>query len=319
MVRVLVVLLVLVLGPGLPRAAAPDLVNGIVAIVGERVITYKDLQLALEEDVEIMERRYAGQPQTLSQKVTELQNERLQELVENQLVLQEFKRAGYIEPESFIKARIEEDIRKYGDRLTLTKTLQAQGLTYEAYKARIREREILRLMWQTKVPRDPLISPTKIENYYAQNLEKFKLEDQVKLRMIVLTNQPAGSPVSSKSLAAEIFAKLKENVPFEELARIYSNGTQAQDGGSWGWVQKSVLRSDLSGPAFALEPGKFSEPLETPSGIYIMLVEDKKVSYTKSLPEVRDEIETVLKAEENKRVRKQWVEQLKAKSFVRYF
>jgi parvulin-like peptidyl-prolyl isomerase len=137
--------------------------------------------------------------------------------------------------------------------------------------------------------------------------------------MIVLTNQPAGSPYSSKSLAGEILAKLKENVPFEELARIYSNGTQAQEGGSWGWVQKSVLRADLSGPAFALEPGKFSEPLETPSGIYIMLVEDKKVSYTKSLPEVRDEIEGVLKAEENKRVRKQWVDQLKAKSFVRYF
>lgn len=306
-------------GPVFARAASPDLVNGIAVIVGERVITYKDLQLALEEDIEILERRFAGQPQTLAQKVTELQTERLQELIENQLVLQEFKRAGYIEPESFIKARIDEDIRKYGDRLTLTKTLQAQGMTFEAYKTRIREREILRLMWQTKVPRDPLISPTKIENYYAQNLEKFKMEDQVKLRMIVLTNQPSGAPFSAKALANEITAKLKEKVPFEELARIYSNGSQAQQGGEWGWVQKSVLRTDLASRAFNLDPGNYSEPLETPSGIYIMLVEDKKVSYTKTLPEVRDVIEDTLKSEESARVRKQWVEQLKAKSFVRYF
>ncbi|MGV3771567.1 MAG: peptidylprolyl isomerase, partial [Verrucomicrobiales bacterium] len=225
---------------------------------------------------------------------------------------------GYVVPESYIQNRINEDIKKFGDRLNLTKTLQAQGITFETYRTRIRERVILDLMWRQKVPNDPLISPAKIENYYVQNRDKFNVEDQVKLRMIVLNNT-AQSPVDAKKLADEIHLKLNEGVPFEELASLYSQGSQAAQGGDWGWVEKKVLREDLAEVAFKLKPGQRSGVIETEQGVFIMKVEEAKVSYTKSLSEVRDEIEATLKAEENKRLRKQWIAQLKQKSFVRYF
>ncbi len=287
-------------------------------IVGEAVITYKDVQIAMEEDLDLLERRYAGQPQVYAQKAADLEKAKLADMVENQLVLQEYKKAGYSVPESYFQGRIDEEIRKFGDRLTLTKTLQAQGITFETWRTRIREREILRLMWQQKVPHEPLISPTKIENYYVQHRDSFKMEDQVKLRMIVLTNS-GNAFFSPRKVAEEIIGKLDQKVPFEELARVYSNGSQAQEGGDWGWVQKSVLREDLRAAAFALEPGQHSGVIETPTAVYVMLVEDKKVSYTKSLAEVRDEVEGVLKTEETKRLRKQWIDQLKSKAFVRYF
>ena len=108
------------------RAATPNLVNGIAVIVGDAVITYKDIQLALQEDLDILERRYGSQPELFNQKVAELERAKLEEMVENQLVLQEFKRAGYVVPESYFQSRIDEDIRRFGDRLTLTKTLQAR-------------------------------------------------------------------------------------------------------------------------------------------------------------------------------------------------
>jgi peptidyl-prolyl cis-trans isomerase SurA len=300
------------------RAAAPDLVNGIAVIVGEAVITYKDVQIAMEEDLDMLERRYAAQPQVYAQKAAELEKVRLEDMVENQLVLQEFKKAGYSVPESYFQGRIDEEIRKYRDRLTLTRTLQAQGITFETWRTRIREREILRLMWQQKVPHEPLISPTKIENYYVQHRDEYKMEDQAKLRLIVLTNSP-NAFYSPKKVAEEIIAKLDQKVPFEELARVYSNGSQAQDGGDWGWVQKNALREELRNVAFSLEPGQHSGVIETPSAVYVMLVEDKKVTYTKSLSEVRDEVEAVLKAEETKRLRNQWIAQLKSKAFIRYF
>src|SRR5262249_44124158 len=149
---------------------------------------------------------------------------KLEDMVDNQLVLQEFKRAGYVVPESYFQSRIDEEIRKFGDRLTLTKTLQAQGITFETWRNRIREREILRLMWQQKVPHEPLISPTKIENYYVQHRDDFKMEDQVKMRLIVLTNSPGNNAYSPKKIAEEIIAKLDQNVPFDELAHVYSQG-----------------------------------------------------------------------------------------------
>lgn len=317
-VRFFALFCVCLLGLSGLNAATPTVVNGIAVIVGDAVITYKDLEMAIDDDLDFLERRYAGQPQVFAQKANEIRKTKLEELVENQLVLQDYKRAGYSVPESYFERSINEDIRKYGDRLSLTKTLQAQGITFETFRTKIREREILRLMWQQKVPHEPLISPTKIENYYVDHRDEFKMEDQVKLRMIVLTNSANGE-ISAKKMGEEIVRKLDENVPFEELARVYSQGSQAAEGGDWGWVEKKVLREDLAQAAFALESGQHSGVIETPQGVYVMLVEDKKVSYTKSLSEVRDEIESTLRIEETKRLRKVWIDQLKTKYFINYF
>jgi peptidyl-prolyl cis-trans isomerase SurA len=298
------------------RAASPELVNGIAVVVGDAVITYKDVQMAIEDDLDILQRRYGNQPAVFNKRAAEVRESKLEEMVENQLVLQEFKRAGYLLPDSWIQSRINQDVRQYGDRLTLTKTLQARGITFESYRTRIRENEILRQMWQMKVPRDPLISPTKIENYYTQHRDDFKLEDQAKLRIIALTNAPN---VALKAMANEIVRKLDEKVPFEELAKIYSQDSKAAEGGERGWMEKKEMREDFRKVAFELSPGEHSQPIETPEGIYIIQVMDKKVSYTKSLSEVRDEIENTLRALETKRLRQQWIEQLKTKSFVQYY
>jgi len=300
----------------LARAAKPEVVNGIAVIVGDAVITYKDLRLALADDLEFLERQYSSRPEVYTEKAAELEKSKLEEMVENELVLQEFKRAGYVIPDSWVQGRINDDIRRVGDRLTLVKSLQAQGITFEAYRNKIREREILRQMWIQKVPMEPIISPAKIETYYAQHRDQFKMEDQVKLKMIVLTNAPG---LSTKEMAKEIISKLDEKVPFDELARIYSQDSKASEGGERGWLERKVLREDLAKVAFGLNPGEHSQPIETPEATSILLVEDKKVSYTKTLSEVRDEIEGILRGEETKRLHKQWVDQLKAKSFVRYF
>jgi peptidyl-prolyl cis-trans isomerase SurA len=174
-------------------------------------------------------------------------------------------------------------------------------------------------MVRDKLPSDPTISPTKIENYYVQNRDKYKLEDQVKLRMIVLNVPQGASPDDLKPLADEIVKKLRSGIPFEEMAKIYSQGSQARDGGDWGWVQRTVLREELVEVAFNLKPGTRSEPVATPQAIYIMQVDDSKVSYIQTLSEVRGEIENTLKAAEMDRRRTQWIEQLEKKYFVAYF
>jgi peptidyl-prolyl cis-trans isomerase SurA len=302
--------------------AAPELVNGIAVIVNESVITYKDVQNRLQEDMNFLEQHYASQPKVLEEKARELKENEIEELVEYQLILGEFKKIeknGYVLPESYVQRLIDDDIKKYGDRLTLTKTLQAQGITYETYRNKIRERTILELMWHQKVPNDPLISPTKIETYYVENRDKYKVQDEVKLRMLVITNQPNDQLFSPVKMCQEILMKLNENVPFSEMAKVYSQGSQATEGGDWGWVERSVLREDLAKAAFSLKPGEHSGVIPSKEGAYIMYVEDVRPEHIKSLAEVREEVESTLKVQENKRLRKQWIDGLKKKAFVRYF
>lgn len=291
----------------------PQVVNAIAAIVNEKVITMKDVYQSAREEAEFIERRYARSPKERDERINTLLAERTEELIERELILDEFKTLGHPLPESYIENRIAEDIKKSGDRLTLIKTLQAEGITYESYRDRVRENTIARLMWNAKVPNDPVISPSRIENYYVDHQDKYKVEDRIKLRMIVLTN------AASAGMAKEIVAKLDDGAPFEDMAKIYSQTASAADGGDMGWVDRKTLRDELVDAAFGMSVGRRSDPISLGGTVFIMKLEAKEPAHARSLTEVRQEIEETLKADETKRLRKQFIDRLKKKAFIRYF
>jgi parvulin-like peptidyl-prolyl isomerase len=162
-----------------------------------------------------------------------------------------------------------------------------------------------------------IISPHKVEAFYLAHTNDFKLEDQVKLRMIVLTNSPSPDAPQAKKLAEEILVQLKGGAEFGQLAAVYSQVPQRRDKGEWD--DRVALRKEIGDAAFKLKPGEHSDVIETPDACYIVLVEDIRSSHMKSLGEVRDQIEGTLKLEERSRLEKQWLAKLKKKTFVRYF
>ncbi len=314
-------LILLLLATGcLPGArAGSKLANAVAVVVDDAVITYADIQSYIAAGVELLMRQYGRDPDMFKQKLDALQQDGTEQLVERQLILSDWKSAGYNLPESIIEDNIKDLIReKYGDRLTLTKTLNAQGMTYEGFRQQMREDFIVRVLRNKNVSSEITVSPQKIESYYVQHRDEYKQEDQVKLRMIVLNENPA-LPGSTRKLAVEILAKIKDGSPFAEMATIYSDGSQRSQSGDWGWVERSVLRKELAEAAFTLKAGQVSDVIETPTACYLMLVEQTRPAYIKSLPEIRDEVEKSLVAEERSRLQKKYIDKLKAKSFVRYF
>ena len=256
----------------------------------------------------------------LQKKLEESRTENLEYLIERQLILHEFRTAGYNLPDSILEDEVQERIHsKYGDRMKLTKSLQAEGMTYEKFRQQIREQFIVGALRQKNISSELIISPHKVENYYAGHRDDFKVEDEVKLRMIVLTNSVGSDAAPLRKLAEEILAKLKEGATFSEMASVYSQGSQRREGGDWGWVEKSVLRKELADVAFSLKASERSGVIETPEACYVMLDEDRRPAHHKSLGDVRDQIEKNLLLEERNRLEKQWVEKLKKKTFVRYF
>ncbi len=301
---------------GISNAA---LVNGIVAIVNDTVITYDQVERGIAPVAELYLRQYRGQPQVLEQKLQELRAQQIEELVERQLILSDFKSAGYNLPENFIDDAVKREIRNnfYGDRAKLTKTLQADGLTYEAFRQQQRERIIVTyLRDQNTSSQKILISPYKVETFYNANREQFKLPDQVKVRLVSVNQPPDAAPGTAKKLAEEILKKIEEGTPFEEMAAIYS---QRADGGDRGWVDRTYFKKELADVAFSLKAGQHSGVIELPEACYLIQVDDVRLAHIRPLDEVREEIENTLKAQESARLRKKWIDRLKNKSFVRYF
>src|SRR5437867_7051684 len=210
---------------------APELRTGIAAIVNNSVITYQQVEDHVALAMEALRRTPMKDSAAFAQKRNEAINNGLEDLVVKELILSEFKSSGIPVPDTLIEDEIRDRIRKrWGNRVTLTKELQAQGLRYEAFRQRVYEDLVLQYMRQKNVSQAVLVSPKKIENYYTNNLEKFRLEDQVKLRMIVLNSPTPGTAEEVKKLAREIQLKLEEGAGFAEMASIYSEGSQRAEG-----------------------------------------------------------------------------------------
>ncbi len=317
--RILLTLLVLVCALPGNLLAKTQLANAVAVIVNDAVITYTDIERYIEPSMELLYRQYGDKPQVLDEKIAAARQDGTEQLVERQLILSDWKTSGYNLPESILDDEVRDRIRdKFGDRLTLTRTLQAQGITFERFRQQIREDIIVGVLRNKNVSSSIIISPQKIEDYYGKNRDKFKQADQIKLRMIVL-NESASNPEGAKKLAEEIRGKIKEGSTFAEMASIYSEGSQAKSGGDWGWVERTVLRKELADTAFSLKPGELSDVVHLEKAYYLMLVEQKKASQFMTLSEVRDDIEKTLIAEERTRLQKKYIERLKTKSFIRYF
>ena len=296
-----------------------ELADGVKAVVNDAVITYSQVEEFTAPAADALRRQYPDAPDIFQQKLNDALSDSLEQLVERQLILRSFDTDGYQLPEDVVDQLVQDRIREgFGDRVTFIKTLQAQGMTVEQFRKEVRDQYIIRALRQKNVSQEIVISPYKVETYYHAHQDDFKMEDQIKLRMIVL-NKTSSDDTNTVQRANEILTEIKKGATFQEMASVYSEGSQKSQGGDWGWVERSVLRKDLADVAFSLKPGQVSGVIETPESVYLMLVEQTRPSHVKPLGEVRDEIEKTLRTQEQARLEKQWIEGLKRKTFIRYF
>ncbi|MEY2407974.1 MAG: peptidyl-prolyl cis-trans isomerase SurA [Verrucomicrobiota bacterium] len=365
---------VVLLGSWSVRAAEPDemrVVSGIAAIANDALVTIREATVLATSSDPRLTRARESNPVQYERLFNRLILDATEHLVERQLILDDFKSSGLVFPESIIEDQIHDIIReRYGNRATLAKTLQADGMTIEGFRQQRREELILNEMEKRNVKQAIIISPAKIETYYQTNLAKYKLDDQVKLRGIVLKRGAISTADEIRQLAQEILTKIKGGADFAEMASIY-NDPPRKDGGDWGWFETSKLSAGFVDVASGLTPGHisgvFSKSRDSensywiyfyddagkitrgrqynikdgkesfveekvfpglashdglpalPQEFYLLKVDEKKIAHTRSINDLRDEIERDLIVQERARLRAKWVERLKAKSFVRRF
>ncbi|MGD1083672.1 MAG: peptidylprolyl isomerase [Verrucomicrobiota bacterium] len=313
-----------------PRPASADPLDGILVVVNDSAITGLQVDDAIRQELLALADRYRNDPQTFYAKKHALETNEVEDLIQRKLILDDFNKGGYSTNvlESAVDEEINQAIKDHygGNRSTLIKTLSAEGKTYEEFRREQRDLFIIRYMSAHNAGiRKVLISPLKIQNYYNTNQARFKAEDQVKLRMIQVTQPPDSPPGAVRQIAAEILQKIDSGVPFDEMASVYSSHTSRPLGGDTGWVARKDLATAISDVAFSLKAGEHSQVIEVPDErtgdtiCYLLRVDETRPAHLKTLSEVAPEIEQTLKDEEQKRLVDQWIKRLEAKSHIEYF
>ena len=295
-------------------------INGIAAIVNDKVITYSEVREVVEPRERLLRSQYSGQE--LVKKITDLRKAALQDLIDRQLIIQAFEKEKLAIPPHFIDERVDEVIKQNfgGDRQAFIKTMEAQKYTMSKFRDLERDKIIVQAMRGKNVKSDLIIPPGKVEEYYRKHQDQFSNKAQVKLRMIMIPGRTdSGGGEAQSSMAEEIRAKLITGADFDKMAQMYSEDSTRDLGGDWGWIDDKTLSEPLSKVAFSLKPGEISKVVDVGGNHFILKAEARQGGEVKPLKDVRADIEARLRQEQAQEMQEHWLASLRSKAYIKTF
>jgi peptidyl-prolyl cis-trans isomerase SurA len=298
----------------------PTVVDGIAAVVNGEVITYSQVRALSAPQERALRQQYRGPD--LEKKLTELRQLALKDLIDRRLIIQAFKKESYEIPDHLVDQKVNQIIREAfgGDRNTFVKTLEAQNYTLGEFKQKEMEKFIVGAMRSHNVKANQIISPVKVDEYYRKHRDEFTSKEQIKLRLIMISGQQdTASAPAQKELAQQVLGKLAAGAEFEQMAQMYSEDSTKDNGGDWGWIERKTLAEPLERFAFNMPVGRISNIIDYAGNYYILKVEDKHGGNTKSLAEVRSDIEKKLVEEEAQKLQERWLASLREKAYIKTF
>ena len=298
-------------------SGAQEVLNGIAAVVNSEVITFGEVRELVAPKEKQARDTLKGEE--LVEKVKEIRLAAINDLIDRSLIIQEFKSKGFTIPEYFIDERVTTIIREeFGnDRQAFLRTLAAQGFTLEKFRGFERDKVIVQEMRRQAIKGVTAVSDTDVVKFYKEHVEEYSSPEEIKLRMITIRGSTEND--SGRKMIGEIRAKIVEGAEFGDLARMYSQDSNQEASGDWGWIDRKKLNESLTKVAFALKAGEVSQVIELAGSYYLMFCEAKKQATVKPLKEVRGDIEKALLQTERQKQQQEWLLKLRRKAFIKLY
>ena len=267
-------------GQGLVRTENGELVERVVAVVGDSVVTLTELQEYL------LTLRAQGQLPDDPAGMAVAEDEALAAIVDQLLIIQAAARDSTLIPEDEeIEGRVEQvldqAVQTMGGMSAFQAALVAEGVTQAEYRTlltqRIRREQIRQLFLQANLREAAPVAITEAEARAVFEERRVGLGERpelVTMRQAVVTPVPSDSAwAESRRIADSILVRALAGEDFPELARESSMDATSAVGGDLGWFRRGVLLREFEDTAFRLPPGEISDPVRTQYGWHIIKVE----------------------------------------------
>jgi peptidyl-prolyl cis-trans isomerase SurA len=299
--------------------------NGIAAVAEEKIITVDDIRREVAPLVPQIQRD-AHNEKEFNERLEALQDDVVQNLIDRVLIVKEFYKEKDGEPKKQIPASyVDNQISEImitqfdNDRSKFLAYLRGRGKTLRDYRKEVEEDIIYGYMRQQQRKSQSIVSPVKVETYYAENKDKFFQEDSVHLRLIQFRREEGETDQALMIKSNDVLARMKAGETFETIAKEVSQDTRRAKGGDWGWQKRSDLKPELSEPLFQLEKGGVTKPIIMTEGAFLLYVEDRRFAGVQPIDAVRDEIERVLVQQMARVSQDHWLERLRRNGYVKHY
>ena len=297
-----------------PLAAGAQVVNKVVAVVNEEIVTQQDLDQLRAVLYAQYTQLYEGDD--LLKKMEEAKEGLLGQVIDDKLILSRAKELNIRVSEQEVEDKLKGIRSGFPSEKVFDETLRMQGVTVRNLKDRYRDQIMMKKLVEFEVKSKVDVLPSEISRYYEKYRSEFKVDERYKVRHILIK---AGDEVSfelAKVESGEIHDKLGQGYDFSELAKAHSQDPNKEHGGDMGYISRGTMLQELEDAIFKLKAGEFSGPVRSRLGYHIFKVEDVTDSGYLSLDEVKKDIKKFLFQKELKEKLNEWVGELKSKAYI---
>ncbi|WP_395752530.1 peptidylprolyl isomerase [Prosthecobacter sp.] len=260
---------------GAKAVASPQEADPPVATVDGAVIRTSDLRFASQAEEDVIRKRYADSPARLPQALAELRDRVLDRLIDQQLLLNEFKHLGGVLKPEVVEEELERIVEETfkGDHAAFLAELKTRGQTIESFR-KLQGRMMTIAVMRMRLAGEVAVTPQEAREYYDKRKDRWSGDASVKFHTVSIPKASRKPVAEVRREAEELLAKLIKGEDFGAVARKWSSDSRAEYGGTWDWMAVADLTDPLREAVDKTATGKFSELIDQADTFIILRLDD---------------------------------------------
>jgi peptidyl-prolyl cis-trans isomerase SurA len=341
--------------PAGPAAPTGQVVEEIITRVNGQIITRSEFLRSKDQLRDDVKQQDAANADKL---YAEREKDVLRDLIDQQLLLEKGKDLGISGDTDLVKRldQMRKDM-KLPSMEDLEKAATAQGISYEDFKQNMRNQIITQKVIGEEVSSHLSVTKEEMQQFYDEHKNELEQPESIKLSEILIAPQkPAADPAAVKpapntaadasatgsdvpknqepegakqadeaaalavaeARANDLLKQIRAGASFEDIAKKYSDGPSAAQGGDLGVFKRGSLAKELEDKTFAMKSGDVTDVIRSKQGYIILKVTGHQMEGIPPLKEVEPRVQDALYFQKMQPALRAYLTRLREDAYIDY-
>ena len=333
-------------------ATAQAVVEEIITRVNNQIITRSELERSKEQLKDEVKQQ---DPVNADKLYAEREKDVLRDLIDQQLLLEKGKDLDITGETELIKDldQMRKDM-KLGSLEELETEAKKQGISWEDFKQNKKNQIITQKVIGQEVGSHLSISKDEEQAFYDEHKNEMEQPEFIRLSEILIAPKPVAPPApasppattdastpaasganpqasdadrqaaeaaalsAAEAKANDLLKQIRDGASFEDIAKKYSDGPSAADGGALGMFKRGQLAKELEDRTFAMKAGEITDVIRTKQGYVILKVVDHQMAGIPPLKDALPKIQDALYYQKLQPALRAYLTKLREEAFIDY-
>jgi peptidyl-prolyl cis-trans isomerase SurA len=323
---------------GLPVLAAGQVVEEIITRVNNQIITRSEFDRSKDQ---LRDEVKQQDPKDPDKKFADREKDVLRDLVDQQLLLDKGRDLSITGDTELIKRldQMRKDM-KLESLEDLEKEATKQGVSWEDFKQNMRNQIITQKVIGEEVSSHLSVSKEEEQKFYDEHKEEMAQAEYIRLSEILVAPKPASPPAAdpnaspaapktepvideaslkaAEAKANDLLKQIHDGAAFEDIAKKFSDGPSAADGGNLGTFERGKLAKQIEDKTFALKAGEMTDVIQTKQGYVILKVVDHQQAGIPPMKDALPKIQDALYYQKLQPALRAYLTKLREEAYIKY-